>query len=250
MSDIKFLTRGVVARLALFIPFLLPLLAIASPLTKIEFPGGAKSKTLIVFLPGIADSAKDFESKGFIDDMRSRGVKADAVAVDAHYGYYARREIIERLTNDVIVPARAAGYEHIWFVGISLGGFGSALYASQDKATQITGMLLLSPYLGPDALIDEISNAGGIDKWRADAGTGSSAERAMWVWFKKQAENKTPRPKIYIGYGADDKFVRANELLAASLSQSRVYTTSGGHNWHTWRKIWIRFLDGCGSELQ
>jgi pimeloyl-ACP methyl ester carboxylesterase len=243
------LKRGLLARLVLFLPFLLPLLATSAPLTKTEFPGGAKSKTLIVFLPGIADTAKDFENKGFIADMRSRGITADAVAVDAHYGYYAKREIVERMENEVIAPARAAGYEEIWLVGISLGGFGSALYAVQD-ASKIAGMLLLSPYLGPDTLIDEIADAGGLNKWQPDAGADNPAQRAMWVWFKNQTINKNPVPRIHLGYGARDKFARANGLLGAQLPQSSVYTVAGAHDWRTWKKLWILFLENRDNGLR
>jgi hypothetical protein len=45
-------------------------------------------------------------------------VKADLVAVDAHLGYYYKRTIIDRLREDVLVPAKVQGYRRIVVVGI------------------------------------------------------------------------------------------------------------------------------------
>jgi pimeloyl-ACP methyl ester carboxylesterase len=243
------LIRSLLAKLLLSLPFLWPLLASSAPLTRIDFPGGSGSKTLIVFLPGIADTARDFENHGFIADLRSHGVRADAVAVDAHYQYYARRDIVERLREDIIDPARTAGYEKIWLVGISLGGFGASLYAAQE-GKKIAGMLLLSPYPGPDTLIEEISGAGGLGKWRPDAGTDDPAQRGMWAWFAAQTRDADSSPRIYLGYGKSDKFAPANGLLAAALPSSHVYAIPGAHNWRTWRAIWIKFLESQGGELR
>src|SRR5687767_2362347 len=99
---LKRINRGLLARLTILLPRFGALRATPTPLVKMEYPGGTQSKTLIIFLPGIDDLAEDFERRGVIDDMRRLGVTADAVAVDAHYGYYAERAIFERVTDDVI----------------------------------------------------------------------------------------------------------------------------------------------------
>ena len=86
---------------------------------------------------------------------RDRSIDADLVAVRAHWGYYEKHIVVERLHQDVILPARAKGYRHIWFVGISLGGWGSLQYVRQH-AKEIEGMLLLAPFLGEKKVFDEV----------------------------------------------------------------------------------------------
>src|SRR3569832_2314748 len=99
------LKRGMIARMAMLSPRFAALLKTNAPLARIAYPDEEQSTTLIVFLPGIGDLAEDFERRGFIAEMRRHGIKADALAIDAHYGYYASRAIHDRLTQDVIASA-------------------------------------------------------------------------------------------------------------------------------------------------
>jgi pimeloyl-ACP methyl ester carboxylesterase len=245
---VKRLKRGALAKLALFSPRFSPLLAAHEPLLKMEYVGGKQSRTLIILLPGIGDVAEDFERRGFIDDLRHQGIAADVVAVDAHYGYYAARVIHERMTDDVIASAHAAGYEQIWLAGISLGGFGAASYAARHSS-KITGLLLFAPYLGSQAVIKEIANAGGIEQWEPGSVSEGDYQRALWTWFKHHFANGDPALQIYLGYGTRDMFARANALLADVLPRDRVFLIPGGHDWRTWKKIWRMFLAGRKTHL-
>jgi pimeloyl-ACP methyl ester carboxylesterase len=237
---LKRLNRSVRAKLSLLAPRLDALRA-SAPLLKLEYAGRKENRTLIIFLPGIDDVAEDFERRGFIHELRREGVAADAIAVDAHYGYYARRVIFERITDDVIASAHAAGYEHIWLVGASLGGFGAASYAARH-VSHVSGVLLLAPYLGDKALIDEIADAGGLSRWDPGHVAESDFQRRLWAWFKHRFSEAGPALPIYIGYGAGDMFARANALLADALPNDRVFAIPGRHDWHTWKKIWRMFL--------
>jgi pimeloyl-ACP methyl ester carboxylesterase len=206
-----------------------------------EYSNDAQGKRLIIFLPGIGDLAEDFERRGFIDELRRRDIAADAVAVDAHYGYYAERVIHERMADDVIASACAAGYEDIWLAGISLGGFGAASYAARHPS-HIKGLLLLAPYLGSGTLISEIADAGGMKNWEPGNIPESDYQRALWMWFKGHLASENPALQIYLGYGVGDMFARAHGLLAEVLPQDQVFSIPGGHDWRTWKKIWRSFL--------
>jgi pimeloyl-ACP methyl ester carboxylesterase len=240
---LKRLKRSVLAKMAVVSPRFLPLLATPAPLVKMEYRGSEQSKTLIIFLPGIDDLAEDFERRGFIDDMRRHGIAADAVAIDAHYGYYAARVIHERMTDDVLASARAAGYEKIWLAGVSLGGFGAASYASRN-VSQVTGLILLAPYLGGAALIREIAGAGGMKNWEPGNVSQDDYQRALWKWFKHHFTNDTPALRIYLGCGTRDMFARAHALLAEVLPEEQVFVIPGGHNWRVWKMIWQKLLAG------
>jgi pimeloyl-ACP methyl ester carboxylesterase len=245
---LKRLQRGVFARIVRAAPRLRFLLPVATPLMTLEYSGGGQSKTLIVFLPGIDDVAEDFEARGFISDLRARGITADAIAVDLHYGYFAEKKVFERL-SEVVEAAYAADYEEIWLAGISLGGFGAALYVSR-AAHRIAGVLLLSPYLGNDALIEEIADAGGIGKWQPGELVEGQYQRALWAWFKHHFAVTNPKLKMHIGYGENDRFARANGLLAEKIPCSHVYAIAGSHDWRTWKTIWQTFLLNWESRLK
>ena len=85
--------------------------------------GDVQAPMLIVLLPGIHDAPGKFQENNFISEAYSKGLAADFVAVDSHIGYFETHTIVERLRTDIILPARKAGYQKIWLVGISLGGF-------------------------------------------------------------------------------------------------------------------------------
>jgi len=119
----------------------------------------SSNNSLVIMLPGMGDRAEAFLTAGFLDAGDQWGF--DILAVDAHYGYYVERSLIPRLHEDIIIPARASGYERIWLLGVSMGGFGSLLYAEQHPEA-IDGIILLAPYIGDPALANEIEAAGGL----------------------------------------------------------------------------------------
>ena len=144
----------------------------------IAHPGaGVAGGDLVVFLPGRGDRAEDFEERGFLAAAREAGLDADVLAVDAHLAYYYKRVIMDRLWEDVVLPARARGYRRLFVVGISLGGLG-ALSLAQEHPDAVAGTFVLAPYLGEPALTREIEAAGGLARW----GGGPSERDFRGVW--------------------------------------------------------------------
>ena len=234
--------RNAICRLALQFPSLVRWLPTPRPvLTQWhEYTSASSARDLLVLLPGIGDSAEDFERHGFIDLVRSSGWAVDVVMVDAHYGYYADRTVFRELHEEVFRPAKTRGYRRMWLAGISLGGFGALLYASRYP-NDVTGIFAMAPFLGRRALIEEISRAGGLAQWTAKEAQEEDYERTLWQWLR-QAVNQRSSPACYLGFGDQDPFVPAQRLLAASLSYGQVFIEPGGHNWPTWIKLWERFL--------
>jgi pimeloyl-ACP methyl ester carboxylesterase len=238
---LKRVRRLLACRLALFSSRGLALLECSTPLTSFSYTGVVPREALIVFLPGIGDFAEDFEGRGFINALVQSGLNADAIAVDAHYGYYARRNVLERLAEDVVLPARSQGYRQVWLVGISMGGIGALSYVMHHPG-HIARVLLLAPYLGEPAWIREAIDA-------QDPTTPPPAEfdtrvhvRRLWRWIRDHHREQTVRPSLYLGYGSRDRFAKANALFAAHLPPGHVLTTAGGHDWRTWQRLWQAFL--------
>jgi pimeloyl-ACP methyl ester carboxylesterase len=214
----------------------------------VDYPASptARAKCLVVFLPGMGDDAEDFEKNGFVEEVRRRGLSIDMVAAQATIGYYSRGTFTERLAVDVVAPRRARGYAQTWLIGMSMGGFGT-LYYSHQHLDDVSGVLALAPYLGDKDLIEEIHQAGGLQKWGAPARVPAMNEdnyqREMWRWLQAATRGAEPAPKINVAFGRQDKLIRADELLAAELPKEHVFLTEGGHNWGPWRTLLAQFLD-------
>jgi pimeloyl-ACP methyl ester carboxylesterase len=221
-----------------------------------DAPNAQGRRLLFVFLPGNGDPVSVFQKEGLIEAVRERGLPVDMIAVNAHIGYYMNGSFFTRIKDDVIGPATAIGYEQVWMIGNSLGGFGSLSYA-REYPEDITGIVLLGPFLGEPALVKEIGQAGGLQKWEPGEVIKNSKggqEKLNWIWLRDRA-GKLPTgepagalkqaalPKIYLGYGDGDRFSPGQKLLGTLLPSDRVHAIDGGHDWTTWKKLWILFLD-------
>src|SRR5438874_824169 len=182
--------RNLLSALALRFPRAIAFLPAIAPLAVREYkaaPGATDE--LFIFLPGISDVLDDYETGGFIEAVLQSGAPADMIVVDAHFGYYLRQIVIERLRADVIAPARVTGgFKKIWLAGISLGGFGALLYASEHP-NDVDGLVLLAPFLGHPPTIAKIGAAGDVRQWQpANAPAETEYEQKLWLWIRRYAD--------------------------------------------------------------
>ena len=204
---------------------------------------GQRADTLLVLLPGAYDTPQDFGQLGFVSAVRERRLPVDLLLLDAHTGYYTSQQIIERLLDEVVQPARAQGYARIWLVGISLGGYGSLLFARRHGEL-IDGLFVMAAFLGRRDLPAAIGRAGGLRAWDGELASADASDLALWRWLRARADAAAPpKPPLWIGYGEHDRFVASNRLIAATLPPAQVLVTDGGHEWAPWRRLWDRFLD-------
>ena len=204
---------------------------------------GQRADTLLVLLPGAYDTPQDFEREGFVAAVRQRGLPIDLLLLDAHTGYYTSQQIVDRLLNEVVQPARAEGYARIWLIGISLGGYGALMF-SRAHANLVDGVFVMAAFLGRRDLPAAIGQAGGLRAWDGELEGADVHDLALWRWLRERALGPaTQRAPLWIGYGEDDRFVASNRLIAATLPPAQVLVTEGGHAWAPWRRLWDRFLD-------
>jgi pimeloyl-ACP methyl ester carboxylesterase len=203
----------------------------------------AYQKKMVIFLRGRGGSHKDFASKGFVNEIKTRKLPFDMAAPNAHQGYYFGETLVPRLKADIIEPAKAKGYETFWLVGVSMGGLGALMYARQHPK-DVEGVCLISPFLGYDKIIREIADAGGIRKWDpGEYDPNDDWQRMFWHWLKQCSDGEIQMPSIYLGYGTEDTFATAQGLLGDILPGDHVFTTSGGHTPETMKKLWCIFLE-------
>lgn len=207
-------------------------------------PAACPTDTLLVMLPGAYSDIDEFENEGgYLTALRERRIAADVVLADAHMAYYFDKSIVDRLREDVMQPARAAGYRQVWIAGISLGGFGALLHEQMEPG-QTAGLLVIAPYLGEKPLLSQIERAGSLARWQAPAGPqGQEAEVRIWRWMQRHLASPAPQPPLYLAFATRDRMAQGHALLASALPPDRVFTTPGGHDWPEWRRLWLQALD-------
>lgn len=216
--------------------------SLADPIPTAVYPKSEQgpARALVIMLPGAGDRVGVYDDRGFVTAMRDSGMDVDMLEVDAHYGYYKSRTLLERMEHDVLAPNRDK-YDEVWIVGISMGGIG-ALLTAWTYPEDIEGLVLIAPYLGRRKTLQQISAAGGLSEWQPPAEEGEW-DLEIWRMLKQvSAEGSASKPEIWLMYGVEDFGVRAHDLLAAGLPTTRVHTTSGGHAWDTWTRLWTTLM--------
>jgi pimeloyl-ACP methyl ester carboxylesterase len=198
---------------------------------------GSRAPTQMIWLPGAYHSAQDFVDEGFAHAAAQRRVALDLLFVDLGMQHLDDRDVCARLRSEIILPAQDSGAA-VWLAGISLGGLVGLDYAS-SHAGELDGLCLLAPYLGNRMLINEIAATSGLAGWQPGERAESDAERRIWHYIKTRADSA----KLFLGYGRDDRFSAAHDMLAAALPADCVEVVAGGHDWGTWLKLWEKFLD-------
>jgi pimeloyl-ACP methyl ester carboxylesterase len=219
-----------------------------APIPSIPYAGiaPATERDLLVLLPGRGDHADSFAEQGIVQSARQSIPSLDVIAADATLGYYIHRNLGERLVADVIAPAKARGYRSIWLGGISMGGLGSLLFAQQNPGV-VTDVILVAPFLGDDQVIDEIDRAGGLAAWQPANISSDDYQRDLWRWLKACTEGRQACPRILLGFGSADRFVKGHLLLAAALPPNQVAAVPGEHTWEPWRKLFAMLLPRAGG---
>lgn len=204
--------------------------------------GARPAKTLLILLPGAYDTPRELMRHGFANAVRERELSLDLCLLDAHTGYYTGRNIVESLRQKVVLPARRQGYQRIWMSGISLGGYGSLLFA-QQHGQLIDGLFVMAAFLGRRDLPAAIAARGGLRAWDGELAGADAEDLLLWRWLRLQATRRDGKLPLWLGYGESDRFAMSNRLLATVLPPAQVLRTHGGHDRATWRRLWQGFLD-------
>jgi len=209
----------------------------------------SERRNLIVFIRALYGNHKTFEKEGFVAMVRAKGLRYDMVAPNAHMAYYYGRTLDKRLKEDVIEPARAAGYTNIWLVGVSMGGLGSLMYLLKSpEDSGIAGIVLMAPFLGEREILNEIIQAGGVRKWEPGGYNENDWQRLLWDWLKRYDQQQARLPPIYLGYGDNDAYALGQGLLATILPRDHVIVIEGTHSVDTVKQIWAIMLDTVPFE--
>lgn len=210
------------------------------PALYFQHDAAARARCLVVFLPGLMDGPETIRDRELPRALARTGSPCDAVAVDATYRYYFGAHVDEVVYDDVLVPAAARGYDEIWLVGISLGGLGAVLTARAHPRI-VDGVVLLSPFLGLDGVLDEIEGAGGLAEWRPPHPLPPLEDATFtvlaWAWLRGLDTDPGSMPEIYVGWAEGERVERGAQLLAAALPDGHTLHVEGRHGWDAWTPL-------------
>lgn len=205
---------------------------------------------LVVMLPGRGDSLQGLADTGIAGIIQQSWPDADVLLTGLTMPFYQQGRAVQRLHDEVIAPAQRKGYRQVWLAGISLGGMGALLYDSQYP-DQMDGLLLLSPYLGEDAIHQQIRQAGGLAAWQAGAARTPGPDtfqhelwRALQGWSRRPQRTRS----TWIAYGADEPFRQPIELMTLLLPADHVIMLPGMHNWKLWKPAMRALLERSKSD--
>ncbi|MFD0740237.1 alpha/beta hydrolase-fold protein [Lysobacter koreensis] len=191
---------------------------------------------LMVVLPGRADDLRALQRSGVVEAIQRSWPDTDVVLAELTLPYYLDGTASRRLHEQVIAPARQRGYREIWLSGASMGGMGTLMY-DQAYPGQLDGLVLLAPFLGERAILQEVAGAGGVAGW--DAGPAQAVTRDTWqheLWRHVQGLSRDPARarRVWLAYGDHDKLRKAMPLLTPALRPEQVLVRPGGHSWRVW----------------
>jgi len=208
-------------------------------------PRGAHA-TRIVLLPGAYHELEEFVDAGFDQALRDRALAAELILAAPELAHLSDRSWLARLHAEVIAPARERGRGALWLGGISLGGFMALRFAAEGQGA-LDGLCLLAPYLGSRIVAAEVASHDSLAGWHPAALADDDDDRRIWR-FVQGLPTAVAAPRVFLGFGSEDRFADTQQLLARALPASSTRVIPGGHDWPVWRRLWHNFLDLLGQR--
>jgi pimeloyl-ACP methyl ester carboxylesterase len=200
----------------------------------------------LVMLPGAYHALSDFVEAGFEQGLRERGLAAELILAAPELSHLGDRSWLAQLRAEVIAPARERTRGALWLGGISLGGF-MALRFAAEADDGIDGLCLLAPYLGSRIVAAEVASHASLAAWQPTALAEDDDDRRIWRFVQRLGA--AHRPRVFLGFGREDRFADTQRLLAGALPADSTRVIPGGHDWPVWRALWDNFLDQLGKPL-
>jgi len=230
--------------------FLLPLFLLAScvalegtqaliPVETIAARSAGDGRRMVIVLPGRGDDLAGLKATGIAAVVQEQLPDAEVVLAGLTFAYYTEGRSVQRLHEEIVLPARGRGRSEIYLAGASMGGMGVLLY-EREYPGQLSGLILMAPYMGGAAEIEEIRAAGGLRQWRAGPLpaqlNGDNVAREEWRVAQSWLDNPGRAQRVWLICGQGDPFHPAAQMLAALLPARNYFAPAGGHSWRVWKE--------------
>ena len=198
-------------------------------------PGAATR--MVIVLPGRGDDLGALRETGMVKAIQDGMPDAEVVLVELTMPYYVEGRSVQRLHEEVVLPARKRGIRDIYLVGASMGGMGTLLY-EREFPGQMKAIVLMAPYMGDGRIIGEIKAAGGLTQWRPGPVPakvdGDNVAREEWRLAQSWIGNPGRARDVWLICGDQDSFYPAAQMIAPLLPAQNTMAPAGGHAWRVW----------------
>ena len=207
------------------------------PTEYLPAPAGA-AKQLVVLLPGRGDDLRALRRSGMAGTIQQRLPDADVALVELTLAYYMEGHSMQRLHDQVIAPALRR-YRRVYLAGASMGGMGVLMY-ERTYPDELTGLILMAPYMGSASLVEEINAAGGLVRWEPGPeptalnrnNVGREEWRVVQSWL---ADGRRTR-NVWLVCGQGDRLHAMAQMIAPALPPGHYFEPEGGHAWVVWKQ--------------
>jgi hypothetical protein len=207
------------------------------PTETVAAKSAAAPTRMVVVLPGRGDNLDGLRSTGIAKAIQDGMPDAEVVLVELTMPYYIEGRSVQRLHEEVVVPARKRGIRDIYLVGASMGGMGTLLY-EREYPGQMKAIVLMAPYMGDGKIIGEIKAAGGLAQWRPGPVPakvdGDNVAREEWRLAQSWLANAGRARDVWLICGDQDSFYPAALMIAPLLPAQNTLSRAGGHAWRVW----------------
>ena len=99
----------------------------------------------------------------------------------------------------------------------------------------MTGLILMSPYMGETSLVKVINAAGGLSQWKPAARStelrlgGSTPDE--WRVVQSLSTNRNRARHVWLVCGQQDRYRGASQLISQVLLPENYFEPSGAHTW-------------------
>lgn len=221
------------------------------PIPTLFIPAQKPAQRLVIVLPGRGDGLGGLQRTGIARVIQSQWPDADVTLSGLTMDYYLQGGAIQRLHDEIVVPARARHYREIWLLGASLGGMGALMYDGQWPDT-VDGLILMAPYLGEKPLLQSIATAGGIARWdpgaKPAAVDGNNFQHELWRYLQTWSREPARADNVWLAYGDRDSLRESMPALTPLLRPTHVLVRRGGHAWTVWTPATREILAAISAQ--
>jgi hypothetical protein len=93
----------------------------------------------------------------------------------------------------------------------------------------------------------EVAAHASLASWQPATLADDDDDRRIWG-FVRGLPTAAAAPRVFLGFGSEDRFADTQQLLARALPPSSTRVIPGGHDWPVWRRLWHNFLDLLGQR--
>ena len=213
----------------------------------IPSPDQQATDVLVVFITGFTDTPEEVRKNGVLDTIYRWAGPVDAVVVYHEAGEYLNGSFVPQIERRITDEEWFRKYRKRVLIGYSSGGT-AALRLALSLPTSFDAVILYSPYLGPQFIIDEIVDAGGVNQWSAPGPRERQEE--LWMWIKEYAKSPMNQPLVYFLWSREDEVAPGLDLLQKYLPADRILVGPGSHGWKSFNGMWPQFVREHGNVFR